>query len=173
MSAFHMTDVFHKIVFELTPDEDDYPPVSAESLWGIYQGENTYVIDNTPYYTYGVSKGDSVCVKSSGNELVVTHVLKQGGHSTIRVYANSPESKSAIIDKLQQFGASCLSTKDLSLFSVDIPAACDFAEIDNYLSSLSDGENIAYEDACLQHPGISSVRLDECLSLATVPFVTH
>ncbi|MBI6851333.1 DUF4265 domain-containing protein [Pseudomonas cichorii] len=173
MSSSHMTDIFHKIVFELTPDEDDYPPVSAESLWGIYQKENTYIIDNTPYYIYGVSKGDSVYVKPDGKELIATQVLRQGGHSTIRVYANTPESKSAIIDKLQQFGASCLSNKELSLFSVDIPETCDFAAIDNYLSSLSDGENIAYEDACLQHPGLSPSRLEECLSLATIPFMTH
>jgi hypothetical protein len=62
-----MTDIFHKIVFELTPDEEDYPPVSAESIWGIYQGDDTYEIDNTPYYVYGVSKGDRVQVQSDGN----------------------------------------------------------------------------------------------------------
>lgn len=160
-----MSEIFHKIIFELTTDEDDYPPVSAESVWGIYQGDNCYVVDNTPYYIYGVSKGDG--------ELVVTHVTKQGGHSTIRVYANNPEKKSEIIDKLKELGASCVSNKELSLFSVDIPASCVFSGIDEYLSAISDGENIAYEDACLQHPGISSVRLEECLSLATLPFMTH
>ncbi|WP_426201228.1 DUF4265 domain-containing protein [Pseudomonas sp. TWP3-1] len=168
-----MTEIFHKIIFELTPDEDDYPPVSAESVWGIYQGDNVYIVDNTPYYTYGVSKGDSVLARQNDGELIVTHVIRQGGHSTIRVYANNPEKKSEIIDKLQKLGASCVSNKELSLFSVDIPGSCVFSVVDEYLSAISDGENIAYEDACLQHSGISSARLDECLSLATVPFMTH
>lgn len=167
-----MNDIFHRIIFELTPDEDDYPPVSAESVWGIYQGDNVYILDNTPYYTYGVSKGDSVLVRQDDGELVVTHVIKQGGHSTIRVYANDPEKKSEIIEHLEKLGASCVSNK-FSIFSVDIPVPCVFLRVDEYLSAISNGENIAYEDACLQHPGISSFRLEECLSLATVPFMTH
>ena len=34
-------------------------------------------------------------------------------------------------------------------FFVDIPNGCDFCAIDKYFSSMSDGEKIAYEDACL------------------------
>lgn len=44
-----MTDILHKIIFKLTPDEDDYPPFAAESVWGIYRGGDVYEIDNTPY----------------------------------------------------------------------------------------------------------------------------
>ena len=88
-----MTDRFHKIVFELTPDEDDYPPVSAESLWGIQEGDNTYEIDNTPYYVYGVSKGDWVLTRAESGELIATTIVKQGGHSTIRVFASDQKEK--------------------------------------------------------------------------------
>ncbi|UVM48171.1 DUF4265 domain-containing protein [Pseudomonas sp. B21-015] len=168
-----MTDIFHKIVFELTPDEEDYPPVSAESIWGIYQGNDTYEIDNTPYYVYGVSKGDRVQVQSDGNERIAIRVVKQGGHSTIRVFASDIEEKSKLIAKLQQFGAFCSSSQELSLFAVDIPEGCDFLAIDGYLSSIADGENIAYEDACLQHSNIAPTRLSECLSLASIPYLTH
>ncbi|WP_213937205.1 DUF4265 domain-containing protein [Pseudomonas sp. dw_612] len=168
-----MTDIFHKIVFELTPDEDDYPPVSSESIWGVFKGEQTYEIDNTPYYVYGVSKGDWVLARPDGEELIAARVVKQGGHSTIRVFASNSNDKSKIIARLQLFGASCSSNQELSLFSVDIPAGCDFSEIDSYLASIADGENIAYEDACLQHPKISQARLGECLSLSSIPLMTH
>ncbi|PMW93957.1 hypothetical protein C1X59_29170 [Pseudomonas sp. FW215-R2] len=168
-----MSDVFHKIIFELTPDENDYPPVSAESIWGIYKGNDLYQIDNTPYYVYGVSKGDCVQAKSNENELIATKVVKQGGHSTVRVFASDVEKKASIIKTLEQLGASCSSNEEMSLFTVDIPEECNFSALDEYLSSIADGENIAYEDACLQHCEIEPYRMTECLSLASIPFATH
>ncbi|MGU3347073.1 DUF4265 domain-containing protein [Pseudomonas monsensis] len=168
-----MNDIFHKIVFELTPDEDDYPPVSAESIWGIYAGDGTYILDNTPYYVYGVSKGDFVQVKSSDDEMIAVRVAKRGGHSTVRVFASDTEEKSKIIAHLHQLGASCSVSQEMSLFAVDIPSDCDFFAIDRYLSDIADGENIAYEDACLQHSHIDSSRLGECLSLASLPLLAH
>lgn len=168
-----MTDIFHKIIFKLTPDEDDYPPFAAESVWGIYRGDNAYQIDNTPYYVHGVSKGDRVQVQLDGEERVAVRVVSQGGHSTIRVYASDRGVKTRIISQLQEYGAFCLSSQELSLFAVDIPAGCDFSLIDNYLSSIADGENIAYEDACLQHYPIEPSRAVECSSLASIPCLLH
>ncbi|WP_460928806.1 DUF4265 domain-containing protein [Pseudomonas sp. MC6] len=170
-----MNEIFHKIVFELTPGEDGYPPVSAESIWGIYAGDGTHILDNTPYYVYGVSKGDSVQVKSSGDEMIAVRVAKQGGHSTVRVFAfaSDTEERSKIIAHLHQLGASCSVSQEMSLFAVDIPSDCDFFAIDRYLSDIADGENIAYEDACLQHSHIKSSRLGECLSLASLPLLAH
>lgn len=170
-----MNEIFHKIFFELTPGEDGYPPVSAESIWGIYAGDGTHILDNTPYYVYGVSKGDSVQVKSSGDEMIAVRVAKQGGHSTVRVFAfaSDTEETSKIIAHLHQLGASCSVSQEMSLFAVDIPSDCDFFAIDRYLSDIADGENIAYEDACLQHSHIKSSRLGECLSLASLPLLAH
>lgn len=122
-----MNEIFHKIVFELTPGEDGYPPVSAESIWGIYAGDGTHILDNTPYYVYGVSKGDSVQVKSSGDEMIAVRVAKQGGHSTVRVFASDTEERSKIIAHLHQLGASCSVSQEMSLFAVDIPSDCDFS----------------------------------------------
>lgn len=168
-----MKDIFHKIVFELTPDEDDYPPVSAESLWGVFASDGAYKLDNTPYYVYGVSKGDFVEVKTVGNEMFAVRIAKQGGHSTIRVFASDAGAKSEIIERLHQLGAACAVSQELSLFAVDIPPDCDFSAVDAYLSEIADGEHIAYEDACLQHSCIESSRLAECLSLASLPFKVH
>ncbi|CAI8814425.1 DUF4265 domain-containing protein [Pseudomonas zeae] len=167
-----MNDRFHKIVFELTA-EDDYPPVSAESLWGNQEGENTYKMDNTPYYVFGVSQGDWILARGGDGELIAVSVIKQGGHSTVRVFASDQKEKSEIIDKLQQMGAGCSSTPELSLFTVDIPTGCDFFEVDEYLSSIANGDNIAYEDACLQHQEIDAARRAECSSLASIRIVTH
>ncbi|MBP5133264.1 DUF4265 domain-containing protein, partial [Pseudomonas protegens] len=52
------TAQFQKIIFKLTVDADGYPPVEYESMWGVQRGADVYQLDNTPYYLYGVSKGD-------------------------------------------------------------------------------------------------------------------
>lgn len=168
-----MNKQFSKMVFELIPDEDDHPPVSAESLWGIQKEDSTYEIDNSPYYIYGVSKGDWVLARPKNGELMAINVVRQGGHSTMRVFANDPKKKLLIISKLEELGAKCSSTRELSLFSVDIPRNSDFSKIDEYLSSITDGENIAYEDACIQHEKIEFTRRSECASLASIRIVTH
>nr|BFD42622.1 hypothetical protein FFPRI1PSEUD_41210 [Pseudomonas sp. FFPRI_1] len=173
MSNEATSAIFHKIVFSLEQDADGYPPYSHESLWGIKEGDDTYIIDNTPNYLYGLSKGDLVKVRVENQELIGATIIKQGGHSTLRVFAGTPQAKTAIAGKLRQLGASCILTQGLSLFSVNIPPDCSFEAIDTYLAALADGDNIAYEDACLQHEGIDFERQSECASLASLRRLTH
>ena len=168
-----MSEHYHKIIFELTPDEDNYPPVSAESLWGISKEPDVYEIDNSPYYIYGVSKGDCILTAEKNGAKVALKIVRQGGHSTLRVFAENDVIKKNIIKKLEALGCICSTTKSISLFSVDIPAKCDFLEIDSYLSSISDGEKIAYEDACLQHKKIDPPRISASLSLASLGNALH
>lgn len=173
MSILNMSDHYHKIIFELVRDEDGYPPVSAESMWGILREPNIYEVDNAPYYAYGISKGDYVSTIKKNTELVALNVHQQGGHSTLRVFAENIPDRKNIIKTIETMGAACSSTENLSLFSVDIPGNCEFLEIDKYLASISDGEKIAYEDACLQHKNIDPVRYAECLSLASINNIKH
>ena len=168
-----MPNHYHKIIFELTPDEDNYPPVSAESLWGISKESGVYKIDNSPYYVYGVSKSDCVLITEKNGAKVAIRIVRQGGHSTLRFFAEKDVIKRQIIKKLETLGCICSEKEGISLFSVDIPASCDFLEIDNYLSSISDGEKIACEDACLQHKAIDHSRITESLSIASLVSELH
>jgi len=163
-----------KIVFELQIDEEEgYPPVGFESVWGIDAAPDTYVIDNVPYYIYGVSKGDVVAAKKDDGEWRAFAVVMRGGHSTLRVFAEDSQARQDILRRLSESEASCGVTPGLSLFTVDIPPHADFQAIDAYLDSVSDGDTIAYEDACLQHDGVSADRRRQCEMLATVPLRLH
>lgn len=159
---------FEKIVFDLEADADGYPPIEFESLWGARIGENSYVIDNLPYYVCGVSKGDTIAANRVGGELMAARVVARGGHSTLRVFAEEPAARRAIIQHLQQLGARCSVTDGLSLFAVDIAPDTDFRQIDAFLASQCDGEYVAYEDACLQHAGTDTTRMKECALRATI-----
>ncbi|WP_081053121.1 DUF4265 domain-containing protein [Burkholderia territorii] len=162
-----------KVIFRLKKDEDGYPQMEYESLWGIFSGDLSCVIDNVPYYVCGVSKGDTIAVEDVDGELFAISVIARGGHSTLRVFAEDPDTKASIISDLKSLGAQCSVTRGLSLFAVDIPPDADFGKIDGLLVSQSDGEYVAYEDACLQHGGVSADRVLECESLASVPLRLH
>jgi hypothetical protein len=157
-----------KILVRLRIDSDDYPPVSYESLWATLNPDDTCTIDNTPYYVYGLSKGDSVSVKFEDGERYADTITSKGGHSTLRVFSSNKDESMEIIDFIKKNGGNCSKSHGLSLFSVDIPATCSFEVIDDYLSNIQNDDTIAFEDACLQHANIPQDRRLECLSLATL-----
>ncbi|WP_200626167.1 DUF4265 domain-containing protein [Pseudomonas sp. LAM2023] len=161
-------DVYEKIIFNLVPDEDGYPSVSTEAIWGIRVGLGEYRIDNVPGYIYGVSKGDVVKTEKIDGESVATSVLRQGGHTTLRVFAEDKELKAKVVKEIEALGGRCSVSSAFSLFSVDLPPEVNFQAVDAYLEGLVESGAIAYEDACLQHPGIDSQRLLEVMSLATL-----
>ena len=161
-------DIHEKIIFKLIQDEDGYPPVSTEAIWGLRVRLGEYKIDNVPSYIYGVSKGDVVGVKKIDGDSVATDVLVQGGHSTLRVFVEDKDQKAQVVKEIEARGGRCSVSSEFSLFSVDLPPEVDFHTVDVYLQGIADGETIAYEDACLQHSDIDSQRLLEVMSLATL-----
>ncbi|UVK82391.1 DUF4265 domain-containing protein [Pseudomonas sichuanensis] len=166
-------NAYEKLIFKLVPDEDGYPPVSTEAIWGERVGVNQYKVDNVPYYVYGVSKGDVVKVENINGEYVVSEVVIQGGHSTLRVYVEEKRRKLEVVQAIAERGGVCSVSSEFSLFPVDIPPEVDFRTIDEYLNSIADDEFISYEDACLQHLGIDSSRVLECFALSTLTSATH
>lgn len=79
-------DGLAKIVFELQSSE--WHDHGTESLWAKPLGNDTYEIDNIPFYAYGVSDKDVVFAMMKDNELLFQNVVKNGGHSTYRIFQN-------------------------------------------------------------------------------------
>ena len=162
-----------KILFRLTQDKDGYPPFEFESVWGFQVTPQTYELDNTPYYIYGVSKGDTIFAIPRDNEMHASQLIYKGGHSTLRVFAENETVRHQVITSVTKLGAQPFSTIGSSLLAIDIPPTTSFQEIDDFLSSLSNGNTIAYEDACLQHKINDENRIKECCSLSTIPLRTN
>jgi hypothetical protein len=38
------------VIFELTVDEDGWPPAASERVWALHLGGNEYRIDNPPWF---------------------------------------------------------------------------------------------------------------------------
>ncbi|MBI6563547.1 DUF4265 domain-containing protein [Pseudomonas synxantha] len=163
-------NIFKKLIFETIKDQDGYPPVEFESIWGIQITTNTFVIDNTPYYIYGLSKGDTVLATMKNNELFGSKIVSKGGHSTLRAFVEQSDIRQNIRDEIIKLGADCNSVTGGSLLAIDIPPVADFDRIDKFLSSVSNNDTIAYEDACLQHNTGDAKREKECSEISSVPF---
>ncbi|MFJ4344794.1 DUF4265 domain-containing protein [Pseudomonas sp. NPDC089401] len=136
-------DHYEKIVFKLTQDEDGYPGVSFESVWGVQVGPNQYKVDNVPVYVYGVSKGDVVKIEQVDGESVVTDLLYRSGHYTLRVFVEDQDLKAQVVKDITARGGRCSVSSAFSLFSVDLPPEVDFQAVDSYLNALADGDTFA------------------------------
>jgi hypothetical protein len=161
---------FEKIIFRLTQDEDGYPPVGYESLWGIGLGNDRFQIDNIPLYINGVSKCDVVEAKWIDGELRATKKVKSGGHSTLNVFVEDATYSLEVQNQLASLGAVVMKPQFGSLFSIDVSDETDLSKIEQFLVSISDDELVAYGDLDLQHNTVDASRKLACFSAATIPF---
>ncbi len=162
-----------KVTFYLNHDEDGYPPVNYESVWLKKNEQGEYELDNIPFYIYGVSKCDVLAFQENKGEFVVSGVLRNNGHSTMRVYMNVEEQKINVISALQLLGGVTNSANASPLFGLDIPPSVSISDIDLFLKDKLDEGILDYEDACLQHTGIDEKRLKECKALTNIKYVNH
>lgn len=110
-----------RVLFKLVQDEDGYPPISVESIWTT-RHSGGFVIDNIPFYAYGVAPGDLISVKSINDETWFDELLKIQGASVFRAFFK----KRIEIEKFRTdlVALRCSSEVDLSmgLVSLVIPA---------------------------------------------------
>lgn len=145
-------DDFVKIFFRLEQGEDGYPPVTTESLWAKEVPEIGYQLDNVPFYAKGVSWNDIVEAEpDEDGSLNFKRVVRQAGHSTIRVMVFDEAEVSPLRKELEKLG--CDSEQDYvhQLISVDIPPTVDIRNVWNLLEQCLSDDKLEYEDACIQH----------------------
>jgi hypothetical protein len=62
---------------------------TAEWLWALPNGKDSFVIQNVPTFAFGISFGDTVEAPMDGGAPVFKRIVARGGHSTYRLYAKS------------------------------------------------------------------------------------
>jgi len=125
-----------KVLFRVI-DEDG--SVNVETLWAIALGNDSYRLENSPFYAYGVSWLDEVYAPFNRDEACATFqkVLTPSGHKTIRIILDTPgeEDKQSqqVLDGIAAFGATYEGMND-SYFSIDIPKNVDFLGVCDFLT---------------------------------------
>lgn len=80
-------------------DDGTYENLHAQRL-----GEDIYLLDNSPFYTYNVSNRDEVRVKLIDGRVVFQSVARRGGHSTYRVKLPKGKSHKDFLEKFSELG---------------------------------------------------------------------
>jgi Domain of unknown function (DUF4265) len=129
---------------------DEWPPVAGETLWATVLSEDTYLVDNIPFFAQGIALNDTIEARP-GQDGIIEFVRKvsSGGHSTLRFIAHENEHP-MMKENLAELGCGIESGAFTSHFTVDVPPTANLRAVLN-LSKRWLAEGVAeYETACLQ-----------------------
>jgi len=105
---------------------------ATERLWAKHAGNNHYVLESIPAYAYGYSYEDEVLAKEKDGELIVSQVVRTGGHSTIRIMQPDGVNKvnfDQSSKELKQMGCKFESNEKMSLVAIDVPPNTDYKKV--------------------------------------------
>jgi len=128
-----------KIIFDV--DSVTSPDMATpESLWAKPNFDGTYILDNSPFFVYGVSYQDQVFAREIDRRLVFTGIAKRGGHSTYRVRLPKGQTHDCFMEHWPQFsemGCTFEGTGGLRrLYSIDIPPSANVTKVYEKLERL-------------------------------------
>lgn len=139
-----------KINFRVSPGDDGYPPVVAESLWANPAGDS-YLIDSIPFFTSDAMHGDRVVARNGeGDALWFDSVLQRSGNSLIRVVFFDVGSEDAIVSHLTGLGCGTERMAQFRLLAVDIPRNVSLVDVQAYLQAQAAAGLIDYEEPLLR-----------------------
>ena len=142
---------YSKIHFRIEQDQDEYPPVSVETLWARHVADG-FVLDSIPFFSRDATVDDVVqAVHDSSGNLWFSHVVSTAGHSLIRVLLYDDSRAAEVTEQLQSLGCGTEGMKTYKLIAVDIPPTVSLSRIQDFLRSESSLGHIDYEEAILRH----------------------
>jgi hypothetical protein len=148
-----VTEDHVKINFRLDRDSDGDPPQDVESLWAVRVGNDSYRLDNVPFFVTGVSSDDIVRAKDESGVLLFAGLVEAGGHSTVRVLISNSDETQAVRDELRARGCSSEGTNIPGLVAVDIPPSVRYAEVREFLMAGERNGRWEFEEGCVAETG--------------------
>jgi hypothetical protein len=137
-----------KIIFEYIDANEEY---ALESAWAEKEPDG-YKLDNILFYAPEYSLGDIVSAEHRDGHLYVTSLIKESGHSTVRILFDTKDDVQTTRDKLKKMGCDSEISNIPILISVDIPPNVDYYNV--VKPFLANGKNdglFGYEESCLAH----------------------
>lgn len=75
-----------KVQFNLTKDEDDWPPFTTEFVWATPLSDVLFRLNNVPFFATEVSMGDEVIVSLKDGNYWFLNVATKSTNSTVHVF---------------------------------------------------------------------------------------
>lgn len=148
------TDDHVKIRFPLEQDEDGWPPAESEGIWAVPIGDDTYRIDNVPWFATDLAVNDEVkAIADADGKLWATELVTESGHMTIRVlpYKDGPlgGDLQKVIDTFSPLGIAAEGIEQFGLVALDIPPGLELGPIKTLLEEGESSGSWAYEEGCV------------------------
>jgi len=128
--------------------------VEWESLWAESIGGDLYRLKNSPFYAHGFSFDDIVSALSRDGRLIVSEVVKRGGHSTYRVFLHGIANESGLSDQcapLERLGCT-FERATQRCFAIDVPSQTDIYAVFDLLNRGETSHIWTFEEAHCGHP---------------------
>ena len=143
-----------KVRFKLDVDEDDWPPAESEGLWAEPLGDDTYRVDNTPWFVRNLAAGDVVrAVAGSDGAFWATERVAWAGHCTIRVIprASGPllGDRQAVLDAFAPFGVTGEGIEQYGMVALDVPPEADVQTVKELLLAGERDGRWHFEEGCI------------------------
>ncbi|WP_052559415.1 DUF4265 domain-containing protein [Enhygromyxa salina] len=127
-----------KIVFELEPDEDGFPPIGSEGLHATPLEDGSFVLDNTPFFVTEVALGDRIAadpISGTEGKFAFSHVLEPSSAKSISIIFLVKELEQGILDNLRSRDCYCefAEIRALRMLAVSVPETCNYDELRAYL----------------------------------------
>jgi hypothetical protein len=112
--------------------------VGYENLWSEPIGDGLYRLENTPFFVYGISRGDVVVAEpDEEGRLQFIKIREKSGNRTLRVrsdrFPKSPRFRNQVRTKLSQLGADSEELRN-RLLAINVLKGASLTPITDFLT---------------------------------------
>lgn len=112
-----------KLGFRIGNIEDGWPPYDVEHMWVKECGDNTYKIENVPFFVSGIALGDIIFAKTDRlNYVSEWRLLHPSENSTVWILEHGATD---ITGRLAQLGCTFERGSPSSLLAINVPSSID------------------------------------------------
>ncbi|MEO0037478.1 MAG: hypothetical protein RIQ59_689 [Bacteroidota bacterium] len=133
-----------KVLFK----HDAFDIESFEGAWVKIVNEE-YILDNILFYAKEYSLGDVISINKEHGEIFATGLIKESGHSTLRLLFNDADKIENVRKDLENRGCTSEISNIDTLISVDIPPNVSYKALLEYLKLGEEYKEWEYEEACI------------------------
>lgn len=140
-----------KVIFNIVQDEDGYPPVSVESLWVSPIGNGNYIIENIPFFIYGISRGYEISVENKKGVFYFKSICRPSNSSVFRAIIKDKSNIEMISSFFKNLQCLIEYNSFYNLISIEIPEIVDANLILNSLINFENDDYLDFEEGVLNH----------------------
>lgn len=118
------------IHFPLLPDEEGWPPVPSETLWGRPTRDGHYQVITAPFFAHEVHRNDLVAAVPLAPEgLEFLKVLRPSEHRTVLLGVKRPAAFTPIVNRLVGLGCQMGGSVLEDGHTVDVPPEVEASQV--------------------------------------------